>query len=130
VVGRVVSTKMKNTAVVLVETKKRHSVYQKSFTSTKKYLVDDSLEVKLGDIVEFNKCRPISKLKHWKITKVLGRDIVAVETEIQKEVAEEAIAEVLPEEVVEEIEEKTEDNTEDNDEVETKKAKKGKAKKA
>jgi small subunit ribosomal protein S17 len=106
-IGRVVSTKMNQTAVVLVESRKKHPLYQKTYASTKKYLVDDQKGVKLGDVVEFVKCRPISKMKHWQITKVVGQDFVAVETEGLKESANEAIAEVLPVEV-----EATEENTE------------------
>lgn len=98
-VGRVVSVKMKNTAVVLVETPKLHPVYNKSFLRTKKYNVDDQIGVALGDIVEIIQCRPISKTKNWKVVKVVGRDLVALGTEELKESATEAIAEVLPEEV-------------------------------
>lgn len=118
--GRVVSTKMTNTAVVLVEGRKTNRMYGKSFVYSNKYLVDDSLGVKLGDVVEFVKCAPISKRKHWKITRVVGRDIVAVETEIMKEVAEEAIEEVLPEET-ESVEEavEVEPKTETEAEAET-----------
>jgi small subunit ribosomal protein S17 len=97
-IGRVISVKMAKTANVLVEGRKRHSLYGKSFVHSKKYLADDQLGVSLGDIVEITKTRPISKRKHWKITKVLGKDVVALGTEALKEEAAEAIAEVLPEE--------------------------------
>jgi small subunit ribosomal protein S17 len=100
-IGRVVSVKMQKTAVVLVETPKIHPLYNKRFLRTKKYLVDDPIGVKLGQIVNFEKIRPISKMKHWQIKKVLGLDVVALGTEALKEEAKEAIAEVLPEEVVE-----------------------------
>lgn len=97
-VGRVVSTKMAKTAVVLVESKKTHPLYGKTFAWTKRYLVDDPVGVNDGDIVIFNKVRPISKLKHWQIAKVLGKDIVSIEQAELQEVAAEAIAEVMPEE--------------------------------
>jgi small subunit ribosomal protein S17 len=101
-IGRVVSNKMTKTAVVLVESKKTHPLYGKSYVWTKKYLVDDPMGVGLGDIVVFNKVKPISKHKHWQIAKVLGKDIVSLEqAELQEEAAE-AIAEVLPEEKAEE----------------------------
>lgn len=96
--GRVVSDKMTQTAVVLVEGTKTNRMYRKSYVSSHKYLVDDSIGAKIGDVVEFEKCAPISKRKHWRIVKVVGRDMVAVETEIMKEVALEAIEEVMPEE--------------------------------
>lgn len=97
-IGRIVSAKLKNSATVLLESRKLHPLYKKSFVSTKKYLVDDSLGVKEGDIVEFVKCRPISKNKHWKITKILGQDVVALGTQQMQQRAEEAIEAVLPEE--------------------------------
>lgn len=96
--GRVVSVKMQKTAVVLVETRKRHPLYGKSYVYSNKYLVDDPIGVGLGDIVEFEKCKPISKRKHWRIVRVVGRDIEAIEKEVMKEVAEQAIEEVMPEE--------------------------------
>lgn len=96
-VGRVVSTKMNKTAVVIVESKKTHHLYRKSFAWSKKYLVDDPFNVKDGDIVIFEKVRPVSKLKHWQIKKVLGQDIVSIEEAELLAGSEEAIAEVLPE---------------------------------
>lgn len=97
--GRVVSNKNLKTATVIVESKKTHPLYRKSFVHTKKYQVDDQIGVKVGDIVEFEKIRPISKMKHWRIMKVVGKDIIAMETEALKAEAKEAIEEVLPAEV-------------------------------
>lgn len=118
-VGRVVSTKMQKTAVVLVESQKTHPLYKKSFIRTKKYLVDDPFEVKDGDIVVFVKIRPISKRKHWQITKVLGRDFVSLEQAELKEGAKKAIAEVLPEEKPSDVESIEEGKGEVEAEVET-----------
>lgn len=97
-IGRVVSAKMKNTVVVLVERRKTHPKYRKSFVRTKKYLAHDEIGVSVGDMVEFLESRPISKNKFMKVTKVVGRDVVALGAEAMKEVAEGAIAQVLPEE--------------------------------
>jgi small subunit ribosomal protein S17 len=97
-VGRVVSVKMSKTAVVLVDSKKTHPVYGKTYKWSKKYIVDDPMGVGLGDVVIFEKVRPISKMKHWQIKKVLGKDIVSLEQAELAEDAAEAIAEVLPEE--------------------------------
>ena len=96
-VGRVVSTKMQKTAVVIVERRKKHPLYQKSYVRTKKYLTDDPFGVSDGDVVILKKIRPMSKNKHWQIVKVLGRDIVSLEQAELQEEALEAIAEVLPE---------------------------------
>src|SRR3989344_5524418 len=96
-IGRVISTKTKNTATVLVERQAKHPLYKKTFIRSKKYLADDQLMVKMGDIVEIEKVRPISKNKHWKIIKVLGRSLTEIAEQHLKEKAEEVIAEVMPE---------------------------------
>lgn len=101
--GRVVSTKTKQTATVLLESRKTHPLYKKSYVQSKKYLVHDDLEVKMGDLVEIVKCKPISKNKHFKIVKVVGRDIEAIVTEKIKEDVKRAIEEVLPTEKEEAI---------------------------
>lgn len=130
--GRVVSTKVKGTAVVLVERKAIHKLYKKSFVRTKKYLVDDSIGVKDGDIIEIEKIRPISKRKHWKVVKVLGRSFAEIAEEHLKEKAEEAIGVVMPAEpkskdIVEP--ESQEAKISDNKKKKTEAPKKAKAKK-
>ncbi|OGE33929.1 30S ribosomal protein S17 [Candidatus Daviesbacteria bacterium RIFCSPHIGHO2_02_FULL_36_13] len=97
-VGRVVSAKLKGTVTVLIERVVTHPLYKKTYKQSKKYLVDDAVGVKLGDIVDIANCRPISKNKHWKVAKVLGRDFAELATEAMMKKAEEAIAEVMPEE--------------------------------
>lgn len=100
-IGRVVSTKMNNTVTVLVERMAKHPLYKKTFVQTKKYLVDDPIGVKMGDMVEIIKVRPISKNKHWRIIKVVGKNLEAIIEEKLKTEAEKIIAEVMPEEKVE-----------------------------
>lgn len=103
-VGRVVSVKMEKTAVVLIERKKKHPLYGKTYSQSKKYLADDPFGVKDGDIVILHKIAPISKRKHWRITKVLGQDYVSLQQAELQEAAEEAISEVMPEDVSESVE--------------------------
>ncbi len=96
-IGRVVSTKLKNTATVLVTRVAMHPLYKKTFIRSKRYLVDDRIGVKDGDIVEIVKCKPVSKNKHWQILKIMGKNLVEIaEAELKKK-AEAAIAEVMPE---------------------------------
>lgn len=95
-IGRVVSTKLKNTATVLVERIAKHPLYGKTFVQSKKYQVDDSLGVKLGDIVEIINIKPVSKNKHWKIVKVVGKSLQEITEEKLKEEAEKVVAEALP----------------------------------
>lgn len=101
--GRVVSTKLKNTVTVLISRIIKHPLYKKTFVRTKRYLVEDLIGVKDGDIVEIIKCRPISKNKHWRITKVVGKDLAEIIEAQQKLAAEKVIAEVMPEEKAEEL---------------------------
>jgi small subunit ribosomal protein S17 len=67
--GTVVSTKMSKTAVVQVDRRQRHRLYQKTMKRSKKYLAHDEVGVKEGDVVNIVECRPISKRKKWKIIK-------------------------------------------------------------
>lgn len=101
--GRVVSVKLSQTAIVLIERREVHPLYKKAFSRSKRYMVQDELGVKDGDLVEICKIRPISKNKHWKIVRVVGRDIKAIVAEQLKEEAQEVIEQVMP--VVEEKEE-------------------------
>lgn len=97
-IGRVVSAKSKNTATVLVERVASHPLYKKTFVQSKKYLVDDQVGVKEGDVVEIITCKPVSKRKNWKVVKVVGKSLEEITEQKLKEAAEEVIAEVMPEE--------------------------------
>lgn len=101
-IGRVVSIKMQNTVVVLIERVAKHALYKKTFARSKSYLVDDPMGVKMGDMVEIVKVKPISKNKHWRIIKVVGKNLAEITEEKLKAAAEKTIAEVMPEEKTEE----------------------------
>lgn len=124
-IGRVVSTKMQKTVAVLVEGKKTHPLYNKTFVWSKKYLVADALGAKLGDVVVIEETRPISKRVHFKVNKILGADVVALGEAAMKQVEQEAIEEVMPEEK-EEVESSAVSNQSPAEETE--KPKKAKAK--
>lgn len=96
--GRVVSSKLKNTATVLVERESIHPLYKKAFARSKRYLVDDRIGVKMGDIVEIVQIRPISKNKYFGVVKVIGKSIAEIAEEQMKAKAAEIIEEVMPEE--------------------------------
>lgn len=66
--GVVVGTKMKDTATVLVSRYVKHAKYKKYQVRTKKFLAHDpGNTVAVGDAVTIVACRPISKLKRFKI---------------------------------------------------------------
>lgn len=94
--GLVIVKKMIKTVTVLVESKKRHPLYKKSFVRSKKYLAHDEVGAAQGDVVEIIKVKPISKRKHWKVIKLLGKDLEKIATEHLKVEAAEAIAEGIP----------------------------------
>lgn len=96
-IGRVISTKLKNTATVLVVRVAMHPLYKKTFKQSKKYLAHDSIGVKDGDLVEVINCKPMSRKKSWQIVKVVGKSLAEIVLEKMKKEAEEIIAEVMPE---------------------------------
>lgn len=65
--GIVVSDKMAKTIVVRVDHRKQHAKYRKYATVSKRYHVhDEKGDYKVGDVVKFVACRPISKQKRWR----------------------------------------------------------------
>jgi len=68
--GQVVSDKMKDTIVVMVEHYEKHPKYQKYVNRRKKYKVHDlGNTAKVGDKVQIEATRPISKDKHFTLVK-------------------------------------------------------------
>ncbi len=64
--GTVVSDKMKDTIVVLVEKYQKHPKYEKFVKSSKKFKAHDAGNTaKIGDKVSIEETRPISKDKHF-----------------------------------------------------------------
>lgn len=64
--GTVVSTKMKDTVVVLVERYEKHAKYGKFVKTGKKFKAHDAGNTKqMGEKVEIRETRPISKDKHF-----------------------------------------------------------------
>jgi len=77
-IGRVVSDKMQKTVTVLVERRVKHPTIGKIVTRSSKYHAHtEAEEAREGDLVEIAECRPISKTKAWRVTRVLEkRDLV------------------------------------------------------
>ncbi|MEN9649229.1 MAG: hypothetical protein RL094_196 [Candidatus Parcubacteria bacterium] len=68
--GVVVSDKMKDTIVVLVERYVKLPKYNKYVTKTKKYKAHDAGNTKkIGEKVQIEECRPISKDKRFTVVK-------------------------------------------------------------
>jgi len=72
--GVVVSVSGDKTCVVKVEERKRHALYGKMITTSKKLHVhDESNETGVGDKVTVMETRPLSKLKHWRLLEIVEK---------------------------------------------------------
>jgi len=66
--GIVVSDTMEKTIVVLVERVAVHPKYRKRLKKTTRFKVHDGENrFKVGDVVTFVECRPLSKEKRWRV---------------------------------------------------------------
>ena len=71
-VGKVVSDKMEKTVTVLIERHVKHPLYGKIIMRSNKYHAhNEGNTAKMGDTVEIQEGRPISKTKAWTVTKVV-----------------------------------------------------------
>lgn len=69
--GVVVSDKMQQTIVVLIERRVRHPKYLKVIRrSTKLHAHNPENAARKGDIVVIKECRPISKTKTWTLESI------------------------------------------------------------
>jgi small subunit ribosomal protein S17 len=76
--GTVVSGKNDKTIVVKVERASRHPIYRKVIRRTKKYHAhDEANTATVGDLVRIEECRPMSRLKRWRLVEVLTEREVA-----------------------------------------------------
>lgn len=67
---------MQKTVVVRVDRLKKHPKYQKYFRTSRKFKAhDDKNEYKLGDVVEIQETRPMSKDKRWQVAKLVKREM-------------------------------------------------------
>jgi small subunit ribosomal protein S17 len=77
IVGQVVSDKMDKTVVVKVERYFRHPLYEKIVRRSSRVMAhNEGNKAKFGDTVELAETRPLSKMKRWKVTRVLSGDDV------------------------------------------------------
>ena len=73
-IGEVISAKMEKTIVVQVERRVPHPQFKKIVKFRKKfYAHDGEKKAKQGDTVRIAECRPLSKLKRWKLVEVIAQ---------------------------------------------------------
>ncbi|MES2970800.1 MAG: 30S ribosomal protein S17 [Patescibacteria group bacterium] len=86
VTGIVSSNKSDKTIVVTARSRKTHPLYKKQYTVSKKVMAhDEKNEAKLGDKVLISETRPISKHKHYTLTKVLNQAVIRHEEAVVTE---------------------------------------------
>lgn len=72
--GVVVSTAGDKTCVVEVRDRKRHPLYGKMMTHTKKFHAhDENNECGVGDMVTIMETRPLSKMKRWRLVEIVEK---------------------------------------------------------
>jgi len=70
--GVVVSNKMQKTVTVRVDRTYPHPKYGKVITRGKKFYAHTEQVLPVGQKVEIVETRPLSKMKRWRVAKVLG----------------------------------------------------------
>jgi len=72
--GRVVSNRMQKTLRVEVERRFLHPIYKKTVRRSKDFLAhDETSQAGVGDLVEIGETRPLSRLKRWRLLRILEK---------------------------------------------------------
>lgn len=72
-IGTVISNKMLKTVVVKVERRYPHPKYKKVITKHKKFKAhNENFKLQVGNIVEIEEVKPISKEKHFQVVKKIS----------------------------------------------------------
>jgi small subunit ribosomal protein S17 len=75
-VGHVVANKMAKTIVVEVTRRVAHPLYKRIVSKRKKfYAHDEEGQANVGDVVRIIECRPMSKLKRWRLGEVMRKAV-------------------------------------------------------
>jgi len=73
-IGKVISDRMQKTRVVVSEKLVQHPKYKKYYKhKTKYYVHDEKNESKVGDVVLIEETRLLSKLKRWRLVRILSQ---------------------------------------------------------
>ena len=81
VIGKVVSTKMNKTIVIEATRTFPHRLYRRVMSRSKKfYAHDEKNTAHVGDFVEIEETRPLSKLKRWRLKEVIRKAALVAET--------------------------------------------------
>ena len=92
VTGVVTADKMDKTVKVRVERLVQHPQFSKTLRKHYDcYAHDEKREAKMGDRVELMESRPLSKLKHWRLVRVVERAVVGSVTDDARSAARPAL---------------------------------------
>ena len=70
----VVSDKMDKTVIVAVDDRRKHQLYSKVMTHTKRVKAhDETNEVQVGDLVSIMETRPLSATKHFRVVEIIEK---------------------------------------------------------
>ena len=73
-IGSVISSKMAKTIVVEVIRRVPHPLYKRIISKRRKfYAHDEQGQAQVGDVVRIIECRPLSKLKRWRLGGIVRR---------------------------------------------------------
>jgi small subunit ribosomal protein S17 len=76
ILGTVTSDKMDKTVVVLVERIVKHKLYKKYVKRHAKFAAhDEANECKVGDKVMITESRPLSKMKRYRVSKIVEKAV-------------------------------------------------------
>ena len=69
-----VSDKMEKTVVVAIESRVRHPLYGRIVRRSTRFKAhDENNDFHVGDTVEITECRPLSKDKCWRVSRLIER---------------------------------------------------------
>ena len=82
--GTVTGDACAKTITVQVERTFKHPKYKKYVRKMARYHAhDENDQAKLGDRVEIMSCRPLSKLKRWRLVRVVAKGVEVAELDLE-----------------------------------------------
>ena len=79
-VGRVASDRADKTIIVEVDSVRRHRLYKKPVRIRRKFMAHDPQNTcRIGDVVQIEESRPMSRRKRWRLVEVLERTQLTAE---------------------------------------------------
>lgn len=73
-VGRVASDRADKTIIVEVESVRRHRLYKKPVRIRRRFMAHDPQNTcRIGDVVQIEESRPISRRKRWRLVEIIER---------------------------------------------------------